>query len=392
MPEPRRSPSAAPPRPGVQVLIVDDEESLRLALAQAFKLEGYRVTPAGTAQEAIEAMRAAPFGVVISDLMLPDMDGITLTERARLMQPGALVVLMTGQGTIDSAVKALKGGAYDYILKPFKLDELFYIVARGLEQQRLRQENIQLNEINRRLYELDQIRSDLLSAITHEFRTPLTIINGWADLLLGQHLGGLTPDQYESVAAVKQGAQRLGRLIGNLLAYVEFERGEINLQDQEVALAEVLQGVVQPFEPEIKERGLSVHFDLDPALPTLWLDPEKVGLLFANLVENGIKFNERHGELRLAARMVAGDLEVAISNTGTPIPSDGIAKLMQPFIQGDMSMTRSAGGLGLGLAVARVIVDAYRGQIAIESGAGGGTTVRVRLPARESHAAPARGA
>jgi signal transduction histidine kinase len=392
MSQSRRAPGVAPPRSGVQVLIVDDEENLRLALAQAFKLEGYRVTPAATAQEAIEAMRAAPCEVVITDLMLPDMDGIALTERARLMQPGALVVLMTGQGTIDSAVKALKGGAYDYILKPFRLEELFVIVARGLEQQRLRQENIQLSEINRRLYELDQIRSDLLSAITHEFRTPLTIINGWVDLLLGQHLGGLTPDQQESVVAVKQGAQRLGRLIGNLLAYVEFERGEINLQAQEVHLPELLRSVVHPFEPEIKERGLTVHFDLEAEIPTLWLDPEKVGLLFANLIENGIKFNERHGQLRVAAGMISGDLEVGISNTGTPIPADGIAKLMQPFIQGDMSMTRSAGGLGLGLAVARVIVDAYRGQIAIESGMGGGTTVRVRLPLRASRPAPVGGA
>ncbi len=392
MPQPRTSLGASPARSGIQVLIVDDEENLREALTQAFKLEGYRVTRAATAREALEAMRAAPFEVVVTDLMLPDLDGIALMERARLMQPGALVVLMTGQGTIDSAVKALKGGAYDYILKPFKLEELFYIVARGLEQQRLRQENIQLNEINRRLYELDQIRSDLLSAITHEFRTPLTIINGWVDLLLGQHLGGLTGDQYDSVAAVKQGAQRLGRLIGNLLAYVELERGEINLQDQEVHLPELLQAVIQPFEPEIKERGLTVSFDLDAGMPGLWLDPEKVGLLFANLVENGIKFNERHGQLRLAARAASGTLEVTIANTGTPIPADGIARLMQPFIQGDMSMTRSAGGLGLGLAVARAIVDAYRGQIAIESGMGSGTTVRVRLPLRGSHPAPAAGA
>jgi signal transduction histidine kinase len=178
---------------------------------------------------------------------------------------------------------------------------------------------------------------------------------------------------------------------GNLLAYVEFERGEINLQDQEIRLPELLQSVVQPFEPEIKERGLTVHFDLEAEVPPLWLDPEKVGLLLANLIENGIKFNERHGQLRVAARMLAGDLEVAISNTGTSIPADGIAKLMQPFIQGDMSMTRSAGGLGLGLAVARVIVDAYRGQITIESGTEGGTTVRVRLSLRASRPAPVDG-
>lgn len=390
MPQVREA-TGTSPRSGVQVLIVDDEENLRLALTQAFKLEGYQVTPAATAPEALEALRVVPFDVMITDLMLPDMDGIALMERALLIQPGALVILMTGQGTIDSAVKALKGGAYDYVLKPFTLEEIFHIVARGLEQQRLRQENVQLSEINRRLRELDQIKSDLLSAITHEFRTPLTIIYGWLDLLLGDRFGRLTPDQQESLEAVKQSAVRLGRLIGNLLAYVEVEGGDISLEDQELRIPELLRAVAQQFETEVKERGLTVNFDWDPRMPSLWLDPEKARLLFSNLFDNAIKFNHRQGQIRVAAHPAEGGVEVAITNTGAPMPPDGIAKLMQPFIQGDMSMTRAAGGLGLGLAVARAIVDAYRGQMAIESGRGSGTTVRVRLPLRTSPAAPLAG-
>ncbi len=366
----------------LHVLLVDDEDHLRQALVEAFRLKGYRVTPASSAQEALAALRAARCDVLVTDLMLPDMDGIALMERTRLMQPGALVILMTGQGTVDSAVKALKGGAYDYILKPFRLDEIFLIVSRGLEQQRLRQENLQLNEINRRLQELDQIKSDLLSTVTHEFRTPLAILHGWLDLFLGLHLGALNPDQTEGLSAMKQGAQRLGRLIGNLLAYVEFDQGEISLWDQEVSLPDILRAAVQNFEPEIKDRALSVTWELDPALTACWLDPEKVTILFGNLVENAVKFNEPNGQLRVAARVDGDDAEVTITNTGVVIPAEGIARLLEPFTQGDMSIRRPAGGLGLGLAVARAIVDAYRGHIAIESGRERGTTVRVRLPQR----------
>ncbi len=368
----------------LHVLLVDDEDHLRHALAEAFKLQGYQVTSAPTAHEALAALRAARVEVIVTDLMLPDMDGITLMERARLMQPGALVVLMTGQGTIDSALKALKGGAYDYILKPFRLDEIFLIVSRGLEQQRLRQENLQLNEINRRLQELDQIKSDLLSTVTHEFRTPLAILHGWLDLFLGQHLGALTPDQTEGLGAMKQGAQRLGRLIGNLLAYVEFDQGEISLWDQEGSLPEILRAAVQNFEPEIKDRAITLSLDLDPAMPSCWLDPEKAGILFGNLIENAVKFNEPHGQLRVAARVEGDDVEVTITNTGAVIPADRIARLLEPFTQGDMSIRRAAGGVGLGLSVARAIVDAYRGHMAIESGRERGTTVRVRLPLRRA--------
>ena len=372
----------------LHVLLVDDEDHLRQALAEAFRLKGYRVTPASSAQEALAVLRAARCDVLVTDLMLPDMDGLALMERSRLMQPGTLVILMTGQGTVDSAVKALKGGAYDYILKPFGLDELFLIVSRGLEQQRLRQENLELNEINKRLQELDQIKSDLLSTVTHEFRTPLAILHGWLDLFLGLHLGALSPDQTEGLGAMKQGAQRLGRLIGNLLAYVEFDQGEISLWDQEVSLPDILRAAVQNFEPEIKDRALSLTWDLDPALTSCWLDPEKVAILFGNLVENAVKFNEPNGKLRVAARMDGDAVEVTITNTGAVIPAEGIARLLEPFTQGDMSIRRAAGGLGLGLAVARAIVDGYRGHMAIESGRERGTTVRVRLPQRGGRSHP----
>jgi len=368
---------------GASLLVVDDDEAMRAALTEALRLQGYRVTPAASAREAREALRVTPFDVVITDLVLPDRDGLALMEEARIAQPGALVVLMTGHGTIGSAVKALKGGAFDYILKPFRLDEILHLVSRGLDQRRLRQENVHLSEINRRLHELDQIKSDLLSAITHEFRTPLAIIHGWVDMLLDQRLGRLAPEQSEALGAVKQGSDRLGRLIGNLLAYLELERGESTLSQQEIRLPELLQSVVLALQPEIRDQGLTVRYDMDPAMSPCWLDPERVGILFANLIENAIKFNQRNGTIEVAARVGSGRAEVAITNSGVAMPPDALATLVQPFTQGDMSRTRSAGGLGLGLAVVRAIVNAYRGDLAFEPAPqGGGTTVRVRLPQR----------
>src|SRR5574341_1037080 len=130
---------------------------MRAALAEAFRRRGYAVTAAASAGEALEALRAALFDVLVTDLVLPDRDGLSLMEQALGARPDILVVLMTGHGTIDSAVKARKGGAYDYILKPFRLQDICRIVSRGLDERRLRRENVQLNEINRRLQELDEI-------------------------------------------------------------------------------------------------------------------------------------------------------------------------------------------------------------------------------------------
>lgn len=362
------------------ILIVDDEEGLQTSLVKAFGMEGYRAEGAGSALEALERMKHTRFDVLLTDLLMPDIDGIGLLERARLSFPSLVVILMTGAATVESAVRALKGGAYDYILKPFTLAEIFHVVRRGLEQQRLKEENVQLSEINRRLQEIDQIKSNLLSAITHEFRTPLTIMHGWLDLLLGNHFGKLPAEQEECLGAVRRSAVRLGRLISNLLDYVEHEPDMAAREFLPVSLADVLRDAVAELAPDCAERGVQLSLDVDPALPAVQANAERLRLLFFNLMENAVKFNEPEGQVQVRAWGDRQMVEVTITNTRGEIPAERIPRLLQPFTQGDMSLTRAAGGLGLGLAVARSIVDAHGGELAVESGRDKGTTVRIRLP------------
>ena len=363
-----------------RLLIVDDEENLRTSLCQAFRMEGYEVTGAADAQEALALIQEANFDVLLSDLMMPGLDGLSLLEKARVLMPEAVIILMTGQATVESAIRALKGGAYDYILKPFKLEEIFHVVGRGLEQQRLRRENLALAEINRRLTEIDQIKSDLLSAITHEFRTPLTIIYGWMDLLLSEQFGALSGGLQEGVEAIGHSARRLGRLIANLLAYVEFEREEAALQRQVVDLGEILRAVAAQLSSEYAEKRVRVEFLREVPAVSLRADPEKLTLLFSNLVENAIKFNLAGGRVLLEATAADGVATVAITNTHGRIAEERLARLFEPFTQGDMTLTRAAGGLGLGLSVARAIVGAHAGRIAFRQAEPQGTTVSVTLP------------
>ena len=362
------------------ILIVDDEEGLQSSLVKAFAMEGYQAAGAGSGLEALDLLQQTSFDVLLTDLMMPDIDGINLMERARLRCPATVVILMTGGATVETAVRALKGGAYDYILKPFRLAEIFHVVQRGLEQQRLKAENIQLSEINRRLQELDQIKSNLLAAVTHEFRTPLTVMHGWLDLLLGDQFGPISGKQQESLSAVRQSAVRLGRLISNLLVFVESDRGQLAGTLLPVSLADLLRDVTAELAPDSAERGVQFRVEIASAFPPFLADGERLRLLFFNLVDNAIRFNKPGGVVLLRARHDSEAVEVAITNTQGEIPPERIPRLLQPFTQGDMSMTRAVGGLGLGLAVARVILDAHGGQVAIESGHGTGTTVRIRLP------------
>ncbi len=362
------------------ILIVDDELGLQTSLVKAFAIEGYRAAGAGSATEALRLLEEDALDVLLTDLLLPDLDGIALMERVRQRFPSMVVILMTGGATVESAVRALKGGASDYIVKPFTLVEIFHTVGRALEQQRLKQENVQLNEINRRLQEIDQIKSNLLSAITHEFRTPLTVMHGWLDLLLGNDFGRLTGRQQESLSAVRKSAVRLGRLISNLLVFVEDNQRRVARERAPVNLADLLRDVEGELAPDCAEGRVRYQVEIAPGLPMFLADADRLRLAFFNLVENAIKFNEPDGTVLVEARGDQGSLEVTITNSHGEIPAERMPRLLQPFTQGDMSMTRAAGGLGLGLAVARSILDAHGGQLAVEGGQGKGTTVRVHLP------------
>lgn len=365
-----------------RILVVDDEENLRLTLCQAFRMEGYEVAGAADSQEAMRLLETERFDVVLTDLMLPTVDGLSLLERAKAIHPSPAIVLMTGQATVESAIRALKGGAFDYVLKPFRLDEIFHVVTRGIEQQRLRRENVQLTAINQRLQEVDRIKSDILSAVTHEFRTPLTIIYGWLEILLGDQCGSLTPGQRESVQAIREGALRLGRLISNILAFVEHEQGGVDFRGEEVKLAPLLHLIVDELAQKATEKRVTLEIRDGVGGVRLWGNPGKLRLLFFNLMENAVKFNRADGKVLVDATQHRWGSEIRVTNTDGEIPPGRLEQIQEAFTQGEMGLARAAGGLGLGLNVAKVITAAYGGELSFESGQGRGTTVTVRFPRR----------
>lgn len=370
--------------PSPRILVVDDEEDLRLTLCQAFEMEGYEVREAADAPQAVSLLSRESFEVVLIDLMMPTVDGLSLLEKTRSVLPDAVIVVMTGQATLESAMSSLEGGTVDYILKPFRLEQIFHMVARGLEQRRLRQENLALMATNRRLEEIDRIHSDLLSAVTHEFRTPLTIISGWVDLLLSQSFGPLNPEQRESLVAIREGSRRLGHLLSNVLAYVEDDRGGVDVGAREVPLLELLKSILMDLEGPIREKRLTV--EIRPGLEGLSVhgDPEKLRLLFFNLLENAVTCNERDGAVLLSADSLPSEVEVSVASARGEMGSEQVKTGTGRLNQADTSVTRGVEGLGLGLRVATAIAEAHGGEIQFLRDHGRGAAVMVRLPHRRN--------
>jgi two-component system sensor histidine kinase/response regulator len=369
-----------------RILVVDDEERVCQTLEEFLTLRGYLVDVASGGPEAVRMLEEGVYALLLTDLMMPRMNGIELMEQARELDPDLMVVIITGFGTIETAVQALKQGAYDYVLKPFSLMEIERSVERALEKRRLAHENLQLAEINRRLREIDSLKSDLLGIVSHEFRTPLTSLKGYVSLLQTGGLGAVSETQMEALLAVGENTRRLEKLVDNILVLAEVGGGSVEIRMQDVDLGRVLEQAVQESGPEIASAGCRAEVSIERDLPVIRGDFEKLVMAVSNLIDNAVKFRSEDGVVHasVSAKSARGDgwIDLVIRDNGIGISEHDLNSIFDHFVQVDMSSTRRVGGVGLGLCVVKEIIDRHGGAVKIQSKLNEGTTVTVSLPTR----------
>jgi len=251
-------------------------------------------------------------------------------------------------------------------------------------------ENARLYEEVQRSYTklqaLDHLKSDFLNAISHELRTPLSPILGYTEILLSNGMGPLPPGAVRGVQAIAESGKRLLCLIESLLAFVRLDQGNVALAREPVDVSILAARVVEGVRARAAERRLAVTVELSPELPRVLVDPQELLMALTHLMDNATKFTPAGGTVALCARRVANpagqaEVEIVVRDSGIGIPAELTERVFDRFYQVDGSLTRQYGGVGIGLAVVRQIVEAHGSRIELESGVGQGSTFRFRLPA-----------
>ena len=253
--------------------------------------------------------------------------------------------------------------------------------------EQLEESNKKLAAVNEELKELDRMKSDLLANVSHELRTPLTAIKGYTDYILERKLGAITDKQEKGLVVVQRNLDRLSKSINALLDFSRMDMGRIALSIQPFSLQALVEQIHTTVRSELEKKGLTFVADIDPALPAVIADREKLSAVLENLVIDAIKFTPEGGRITVGGSRAQGSArssaDIRVADTGIGIPDDQIGRIFNRFHQVDGSSTRRFGGVGLGLAIVRSILEAHGSTITVESKPGKGAVFRFTLPVVE---------
>jgi len=358
----------------VRILVVEDDKNVRGAFQRALLRVGLMVDVAGQSTEALEKLNQSTYDVVVSDVKMPGMDGIGLLKKIKAEREDTIVIMITGHGTIKTAVEAMKLGARDFITKPIvEIDSLRLTIERRIENFRLKRRLVGVEEVNR-------MKDEFLAIVSHELRTPLTPVQASTALLLEEVLGSLNDEQKEVLQISEKKINGLLSMIKNLLLMAELQKSTSDPKTEIVPVSELVQEAIDELIMEIEEKEINIENLLDGDQSCIPGDRDQLRQVFVNILDNAVKFNKTGGKIRISMSQRDRNVCYAVNDTGVGIATEDLDKIFNRFQQVEDPMTRKFGGLGLGLAISKKIVEGHGGEIAVDSEIDEGTTLRISLP------------
>lgn len=399
----------------INILLVDDNPANLLSLETMLQAPDRNLVRASSGGEALKFLLNKDAAVILMDVRMPNMDGLETAAliRVRERTRDVPIIFLTAY---DSAGKAhfAQGyalGAVDYIVKPIdqsalkskvavfvelyrktkQIEQLYADLqshAAALEQEiadRKRAEKERAESLMRaqaaqaKAEEANRLKDEFLATVSHELRAPLTAMLGWVALIRGRRLDKESKEH--ALETVERNVRTQKKLVDDLLDVSSIVTGNFSLDLEPTHLYHVIESAVESVRPEAEAKGVRVQKTLDPAVHMFLLDSNRFQQVIWNLVQNAVKFTPAGGAVEVRLRYINGQAEIEVVDTGVGITPEFLPFVFDRFRQANGSITRKHGGLGLGLAIARSLVEMHGGTVGVESaGEGKGSTFKIALP------------
>jgi signal transduction histidine kinase len=415
----------------VRILLVDDHPENLLALEAILQGTGHTLVRASSGAEALKAVLKDDFALILMDVAMPDMDGYETVELIRRRERSRHTPIIFLTANLKSETHVFRGysvGAVDYLFKPFvpevllskvsvfvelynkrqaikdasdalkraydemerRVDERTEELARTnqslreemAERHRIELERLKLLESEQRArleaQRLNRMKDEFLATLSHELRTPLNAILGWSHFL---EVGPKDAVHIErAMRAIKNSAQAQTQIVADILDVSRIISGNLILHLGPVSISSVIHAALEAVQPAAAAKAIDIstaYADIPPVI----VDQDRIQQIMWNLLSNAIKFTPRGGRVRIETRIAADDVEIVVADSGQGIEPSFLPYVFERFTQEDGSAARQHGGLGLGMAIVRHLVELHGGTVSVESpGRDQGTTFTVMLP------------
>ncbi len=388
---------------GGRVLVLDGDVGVARTLGAVLRHQDYDVATALTPAEASGLRRDGPFDVVLTELRTEESDGEDVLARIRELAPGAVVIVLARYASFEAALRSLRAGAYDYLLKPVDVDELRLTVARGLEHRRLERElatrvteleaahaeaqsfNARLrqrvdaatgelrrkvealNEANEQLRGTQEEHDRFVAMVAHEMRGPLNLIINYGQLAKRPGLAQDSIHHYTDI--IVEQAFRLNRLVDDLQTATRLSTGHFMLKRQACDVASAVGEVVDGFRATVMDRRFSLTRPDEPLVAEV--DRDRLAQAVRNLVDNAVKYSVDGGAVDVSVWRDVGQVYIRVQDYGAGIPEAEMQRIFEAFTR--LEKQTEVAGSGLGLFITRGIVGAHGGELTVRNGNDSGT-------------------
>jgi signal transduction histidine kinase len=389
-----------------RILLVEDEIFVRGHLARVLSDE-YIVETAGNGREALESVTRSPPALVVTDIVMPDLNGIGLLKALRNTESTRMipVLLISGQAIQAQRIEGYKEGADGYLSKPYTEQELRACIGSMLQSAHRREEAARraaieqterqamaeraalLERITEQLREADERKNQFLAVLAHELRNPLAPLRNGLQILKLQSAAGAPISQ--TVSMMDRQMTHLVRLVDDLLDVSRITRGKLELRQRKLLLTEVLDSAVESTRAFIELHRHELNLDIRVRDLLVDADPDRLAQVFSNLLLNAAKYTDDGGRITLGLDQENGAAIVVVEDNGVGIPPQALERVFDMFSQLRSDDVRRAQGLGIGLSLVRTLVQMHNGSVhAFSEGLGRGARFTVRLPLTEGPVTP----
>lgn len=366
------------------LLVVDDEPGIRSGVTRSLRnfsvnypfMEediSYEILEAESGEEALEIIENSQVDIVLLDNKLPGIEGIEVLEHIKSKNLDMAVTMITSYASLDLAIKATNHGAFSFVPKPFTPQELKTAIESITKHLYLRRMTKQLKE------EGKEVRFQFLSVLSHELKSPINAVEGYLKIMKDKQVGD-NIDAYKEM--IDRSIERLRGMRGLILDLLDLSRAESGTKSRDIRqldLFEIIRGVVEAIEPLAIQKNNKVEIKGDEEI-MINADKNEVEIIFNNLVSNAVKYNKENGKVFINVDRKSDSVVVTVEDTGIGMTNEEMALLFKDFQRIKNEKTKYITGSGLGLSIAKKMVEMYNGTIEVSSTPDVGSTFKVTLP------------